>query len=497
MKYYNKLLDNKYLCKEKIGKGGFSVVVLVIDKSNNNEYAAKILYKEEVFEKELTINKMLSNLNNINIERLVNYNRNGTMVNQHDVSYQIKYFIFEYEEKGDLMKYAITKPNLGEEKTCKIIFKKILEAVQEIHQNGIFHLDIKLQNVLLDKNYEPKLSDFGLAEISDKCDENGKLNFFVGTPYYCSPQIQEREPYDGTKADIYSLGILLFVLALGKFPYNDEKEFKKFNKFTKSNQQKELKKYINDKIKKIKISETFQNLFLEMVKYNEESRPTIKNILKNKWFKEVTNLNDDEIINLDNEVYTTFCHREYFFKKEKPNYEEFKGMNKEDNEAEFKKYFYYGIKIKKENPQIYKYNYIKINEKIEKTKIVDIMNQLADICYKEFSSSIDCNEDFLKFNAIFNVKKCESDENSESSNESNDNEEKDNESEENKDDDEDNDNYSVQRKLIIQIKLYENKNNGYILLFKKKEGDLGDYYIILKKIFYISEKLLYKIHKDN
>ena len=94
MKYYNKLLDNKYLCKEKIGKGGFSVVALVIDKSNNNEYAAKILYKEEVFEKELTINKMISNLNNINIERLVNHNRNGIMVNRNDVSYQIKYFIF-------------------------------------------------------------------------------------------------------------------------------------------------------------------------------------------------------------------------------------------------------------------------------------------------------------------------------------------------------------------------------------------------------------------
>ena len=159
------------------------------------------------------------------------------------------------------MKYAISKPNLGEDKTCKIIFKKIFEAVQEIHQNGIFHLDIKLENVLLDKNYEPKLSDFGLAEISDKCDENGKLNFFVGTPYYCSPQIQERKPYDGTKVDIYSLGILLFVLALGKFPYNDKKEFKIFNKLIKSNQQKELKKYINDKIKKKKFQKLFKIYF--------------------------------------------------------------------------------------------------------------------------------------------------------------------------------------------------------------------------------------------
>ena len=219
------IIDDKYIIIYNIEKGYCSDIYLVIDNNNNCKYVAKIV-KIDTFNKEKEINEKINQLEISNIIKLIYSNENGIKKKRDGKKESIKYFIFEYQEKRDLLRYAIY--GKCEEKKCiKFYFKKILEIVQEIHQNGIFHLDIKLQNILVKDNYEPILSDFGLSEKLENS-KNGKLLDNRGTPGFTSPQIDERLEYDGIQTDIYSLGISLFQLVVGILPFENSSKRKEF-----------------------------------------------------------------------------------------------------------------------------------------------------------------------------------------------------------------------------------------------------------------------------
>ena len=85
-----------------------------------------------------------------------------------------------------------------------------------MHEQGYAHRDIKLENILMDGDGNPKLIDFGFSTYLRK---NKKVRIFCGTPSYMSPQIIKRVPYSGEAADMWALGVVLFVLLSGSFPF--------------------------------------------------------------------------------------------------------------------------------------------------------------------------------------------------------------------------------------------------------------------------------------
>ena len=104
------------------------------------------------------------------------------------------------------MKY-VSCPGQGfKEKLGKLIFYKILKGIQAIHEAGICHRDIKPQNILFDKDFNIKICDFGYSTHNDE-----NLTDLVGTPSYGAPEILNEEPYDGFKADIFSLGVYYLI----------------------------------------------------------------------------------------------------------------------------------------------------------------------------------------------------------------------------------------------------------------------------------------------
>ena len=95
-----------------------------------------------------------------------------------------------------------------------MIFKKILNGISAIHNLNICHRDIRPENIYLDENFNPKIASFSLS-----CLNANNLNQHVGAVRYCAPEILSRIPYNGIKADIFSLGKLLFILVTKMLPF--------------------------------------------------------------------------------------------------------------------------------------------------------------------------------------------------------------------------------------------------------------------------------------
>ncbi|KZT25853.1 Pkinase-domain-containing protein [Neolentinus lepideus HHB14362 ss-1] len=121
---------------------------------------------------------------------------------------------------GELFDYLAEKGRLNEDET-RIIFGQLCLAVAYIHDRGIVHRDLKLENVLLDERCRVKLGDFGFTREFDR---GVLLETFCGTTGYASPEMLEGRKYLGPEVDIWSLGIILYTLLTGTLPFDDDEE---------------------------------------------------------------------------------------------------------------------------------------------------------------------------------------------------------------------------------------------------------------------------------
>ena len=316
-------IDNKYIILQKKGEGASSNVFLVKDLTSEEKYAAKVLKKSSnLFDTEIEILNSLKSINNPYIINIIN-NDTGFIVRKDKPIKKQQYLILEYAEKGELLNYITLTRKGFEEKYCKVIFRKILKGVQAFHNAGICHRDLKLENILLDKDFNPKICDFGFATYN-----TGKLTQSLGTENYAAPEILSNNQYDGYKADIFSLGVILFHLVTCKpcFPSARIK-----NDLYKLIAIKHYKLYWNKIGKVIKeVSKEFQNLFNKMVAYKPYERPTIDEILNHEWMKEIRDLNKEQYEELENEIRLEFMDRENIIKEEMEKINE-KNQNFDNN----------------------------------------------------------------------------------------------------------------------------------------------------------------------
>ena len=192
--------------------------------NDNNKYAAKVKINNPVdFQKELQMITIASRLNNPNLIHL-NGHGVGTLAYKGIITNNVNYMILEYCPRGDLINYLL----LGRltERQAKYIFKKILLGVQALHIAGYCHGNLNLQNILLDQNFNPKINDFSFAtEIQDNTQP-----IALNGPIYTPPEIFLHLPYNGEKADIFSLGVILFNLVTGNNGFHQAKRCDTFYK---------------------------------------------------------------------------------------------------------------------------------------------------------------------------------------------------------------------------------------------------------------------------
>nr|XP_023028596.1 serine/threonine-protein kinase MARK1-like [Leptinotarsa decemlineata] len=122
----------------------------------------------------------------------------------------------EYVSGGDLFDYLESHGRM-EEPEARAKFMQIVSAVEYCHEKGIVHRDLKDSNILLDSEMNIKVTDFGL---SNEFTPGYELNTFCGSPHFAAPEIFLRIKYDGPEVDVWSLGVILFVLVTRTLPFD-------------------------------------------------------------------------------------------------------------------------------------------------------------------------------------------------------------------------------------------------------------------------------------
>ena len=300
-------IDNIYNIIGTLAEDAFSIIYRVRNINNNTEYAARIINGNiNNYQQELQMTTNASNLNNPNIIHL-NNNGTGTITIGGNIQNNMNYLILDFYSKGDLYKYA--KIRKFTEKHAKLIFRKILNGVKALHAAGICHRNLKLGTILLDQNYNPKISNFAFSTLFQG--NNGKIQLHdeVGTGRGRPPQIFSHQPYNGSKADIFSLGTILFNLVTNRFGFESAKRQDLVYKFIIKNQIDQYWNIITGQID-FNLSQEFKDLYIRMVSFNENNRPTIDEILNDNWFNELEALNNAQLAQLENEVRNEFLTRE-------------------------------------------------------------------------------------------------------------------------------------------------------------------------------------------
>ena len=471
-------IDSKYIILDKKGHGATANVYLVKEENNPTVYAAKVLKKSsDLFDKEIGILNTLKESNIHNIVNIINSGE-GLIVRRNHPQKASQYLVLEYASKGELFNYVYCAKCGLRERYSKVIFAKILKGVQGCHNAGICHRDLKMQNILLDENFSPKICDFGFATQN-----NNHLTEFLGTRNYAAPEILRNKPYDGFKADIFSLGVVLLTLTTCKMGFV---EATKYDPYYRLIMTKHIEKYWNEVGKQIKgMSPELKDLFIKMVAYKPNNRPSIDEILKSPWMKEIRDLNDEQLAELENEIKEEFLKREVLVNeglRQEMEVESQESIELSGNRGASEENDYFDLSLKPKYAQtgLNMDNYIKLKG----TLIPGIfMNSLANKIEKELGDCyIQANKDKLKFNVAFEEEQFDDEIPAEYAEEL---------KELGLDEEEEQENENIKGKNTkIQIKLYESYNGGYLLIFVKKQGETDEYLEKLEKIYSLVKKMV-------
>ena len=247
----------------EIGKGKFATVFLGIHEETGQKVSIKQLKKSELNTDNLLIKE-------INIQKKLFHPYLTQMYCVIEKSDDI-YIISEYCSKGDIIKNLLEKGTFDESFSCKI-FQQIISSLEYLHKNNICHRDIKPENILLTEKLDAKLTDFGLSRHFKK---NELLNSSCGSPIYAAPEMLEGKSYDGTKIDIWSLGISLYTMVCGELPFvvDDENDiYILMDKIIKGNYN--IPEFLSNECK---------DLIKNMLVTDPDKRITLEQIKNHKW----------------------------------------------------------------------------------------------------------------------------------------------------------------------------------------------------------------------
>ena len=286
------ILNSKYKIIDRIGKGAsstwYKAFILNEDGTENLDlpevwvklwlFSMYSFKNEYDVSQEITVHDRILKSNEFDVIHLPDSHKKDT--------HCYEYIITDLMPNGNLFDFA-NNDGFNEE-WARFIFTQILRGVESLHNDGFAHMDLKLGNILLDSNYLPMIADFGVTTRISKDTLLFSTDFkHKGTKRYTCPEILEGYEFNGFAADIFSLGVLIFTLMIGDFPFESAiKKDKKYSNFYKKFPKTFWAKHSKAKkrISKGVISDSFIDLITKMLLPNPEERITLENIKLHEWY---------------------------------------------------------------------------------------------------------------------------------------------------------------------------------------------------------------------
>lgn len=265
----NKRIQDKYFfMKPALGEGLYGRVYKARNQETNVIRAIKAIHKRKARSKNIQnlFNdvEMLKNLDHPNILKVFEFFE--------DEGYF--YIVTEYCSGGDLFETISQQKKFTEKRAAEII-RDILSAIQYCHQKNLVHCDLKPENLLFDSQ-NPQLNNIKVIDFGNSsfCEPGTTLKYKQGTVYYVAPEVL-KGCYDH-KCDVWSLGVILFLLLSGKPPFNGATENRIFEKIYKG-------EYSMEGIEWANISEEAKDLVKSMLTYDYNERPNASKCLEHPW----------------------------------------------------------------------------------------------------------------------------------------------------------------------------------------------------------------------
>ncbi|KAK6929556.1 NAF domain, partial [Dillenia turbinata] len=276
-----KVLMQKFELGRLLGQGNFARVYYARNLQSGQSVAIKSIDKDKILKAGLIdqIKREISTMRRVN---------HPNVLQLHEVlATKTKiYFVIEYAKGGELFN-KVAKGRL-KENVARKYFQQLLSAVGFCHSRGVYHRDLKLENILLDENETLKVSDFGLSALVESKHQDGLLHTTCGTPAYVAPEVLSNRGYDGAKADIWSCGVILFVLLAGCLPFHDTNIIEMYRKIRKA--EYKCPNWLPSDVRK---------LLSKMLDPNPHSRISITKIKENPWFRRGL---DNQPVNSESEI---------------------------------------------------------------------------------------------------------------------------------------------------------------------------------------------------
>ncbi|ESR62239.1 hypothetical protein CICLE_v10015157mg [Citrus x clementina] len=258
----------KYELGRTLGEGSFAKVKFARNTETGENVAIKILDKEKVLK-----HKMIGQIKReISTMKLIRH-------------------------PNVIRMYEASRGRLKEDEARKY-FQQLINAVDYCHSRGVCHRDLKPENLLLDANGVLKVSDFGLSALPQQVRDDGLLHTTCGTPNYVAPEVINNKGYDGAKADLWSCGVILYVLMAGYLPFEESNLMALYKKIFKA-----------DFKSPPWFSTSAKKLISRILDPNPVTRITMAEVIENEWFKkgykppsfEQPNIDLDDVDSIFNE----------------------------------------------------------------------------------------------------------------------------------------------------------------------------------------------------
>lgn len=243
------------------GQGSYAVVKLAREKRTGQKFAIKTYEKFKLYDATRRRNvkreiSLLQDLDHPNIIKLHHTIENTTQIN------------LVMEMGGQTSLHSYLKSKLGrriDEQDAKPVFKQIVQGMKYLHGRNIAHRDIKLDNILLDEEKRIKIIDFGFSVLIEK---DKTMSTFCGTPSYMAPELANKKDYNGSEVDVWAMGVVLYAILAGKFPFKGENDRDLYKKIARGTYQK-----IPD------VSAEANALIGRMLRVNPQERPTAAQVI--------------------------------------------------------------------------------------------------------------------------------------------------------------------------------------------------------------------------